>query len=109
MGFFTPDTKEDALKQIERINQEMRAISASIHLNYNQIDGRNRSEVSSHYNNVIRYSSKYNRIKNNLSFYDKVALEATRVNAWNGEVVGVFTWEVYLNNVMDKLCHDINY
>lgn len=32
MGFFTKDTPADALKQLEKINQEMRAISALIHL-----------------------------------------------------------------------------
>ena len=62
MGFFTKDTKEDALKQLEKINQEMRAISASMHLNYNMIDGRNREKVRAHYNNIVKYYSKYKDI-----------------------------------------------
>lgn len=63
MGFFTKDTKEDALKQLEKINQEMRAISASMHLNYNMIDGRNREKVRAHYKNIVKYYSKYKDIK----------------------------------------------
>ena len=53
MGFFSPDTEDDALKLVDRINVEMRAISASMHLNYNMIDGRNRSVCRNHYNNII--------------------------------------------------------
>lgn len=34
MGLFSSDTEADALRQIEKINSEMRAISALIHLNY---------------------------------------------------------------------------
>lgn len=49
MGFFRKDTEEDALKKIENINREMREISASVHLNYNTIDGRNRSKVRNHF------------------------------------------------------------
>lgn len=32
MGFFSPDTEADALKQIEKINSEMRAISGAVEI-----------------------------------------------------------------------------
>ena len=109
MVFFTKDTKEDALKQLEKINQEMRAISALMHLNYNMIDGRNRDKVKVHFNNIVGYGSKYDKIKNSLSIYDKLELESTYVDMWNGKHVDVTTWEFWFRDVMNRLYHDINY
>ena len=56
----------EALRQLEYINQEMRAISALMHLNYNMIDGRNRDKVKVHFNNIVSYGSKYDKIKNTI-------------------------------------------
>lgn len=109
MGWFSQDTEADALKQIEKINVELRAISALIHLNYNMIDGRNRNKVISHYNNIISHGRKYDRIKANLSEMDRMMLMGATVDVWNGERVGVFTWEMYFRNVMEQLTNDINY
>lgn len=109
MGFFSKDTEADALKQIEKINTEMRAISALVHLNYNMIDGRNRNQIKSHFNNIVRYGNKYDRIKQNLSEMDRIMLMGATVNVWNGERVGVFTWETYFRNVTTKLYDDLNY
>lgn len=109
MGFFSPDTEADALRQVEKINTEMRAISALIHLNYNMIDGRNRSQIKLHYNNILRYATKYDRIKRNLSEMERVLMMGATVNVWNGERVGVFMWEHYFRNSMDYLCQNLNY
>lgn len=108
MGFFTPDTEEDALKKINEINIEMRAISALLHRNNDMIDSRNRSQIKTHYNNIIRYGTKYDRIKANLSEMDRTLLMGAPVDVWNGERVGVFTWEVYFRNVMQSLTNDLN-
>ena len=109
MGFFSKDTEADALKQIEKINREMRKISASVHLNYNMIDGRNRSEIRQHYNIIVGYAQKYDRIKANLSEMERIMLMGATVDVWNGERVGVFTWETYLKNTLKRLNQDINY
>lgn len=109
MGFFTKDTPTDALKQLEKINQEMRAISALIHLNYNMIDGRNRDKIRTHFNNIVNYASKYERIKNNLSICDKLDLELMQMPLWNGEDGNVLKWEMYFKMTMDQLYKDINY
>lgn len=109
MGFFSPDTEADALRQIERINSEMRAISALIHLNYNMIDGRNRSGIKQHLTNAFRYAAKYDRIKQNLPELDRMMLMGATVNVWNGESVGVFKWEIYFENVTKQLCIDLDY
>lgn len=109
MGFFTKDTPADALRQLEKINQEMRAISAIMHLNYNLIDGRNRDKIKVHYNNIIRYGSKYDRIKNSLSIYDKVELEGMSMPLWNGKEGNVLSWEFYFKITLEQLNKDINY
>lgn len=109
MGFFSKDTEGDALRQIELINREMREISASIHLNYEMIDGRNRNKIRSHYNTILGYVKKYERIKINLSEMDRIMLMGATVDVWNGERVGVFQWEQYLRNTLQRLNQDINY
>ena len=109
MGFFSKDTEDDALKMVGKINSEMRAISASVHLNFNMIDGRNRNVCRSHYNNILSYTRKYERIKENLSEFDRVMLLGATVDVWNGERVGLIMWEQYLRNVLGKLHQDINY
>lgn len=108
MGFFSPDTEADALKQIEKINSEMRAISALIHLNYNMIDGRNRNQIKSHFSNIVRYGSKYDRIKQNLSEMDRILMMGATVDVWNGERVGVLMWESYFRNTMEYLYQNLN-
>ena len=109
MGFFSQDTKEDAIRCINKINVEMRAISASMHLNYNMIDGRNKNEIKSLYSNIIRYIQKYESIKKSLSGIDNLFFQGETVDVWNGERVDVFTWETYLFNVMHKLSNELNY
>ena len=109
MGLFSRDTEDDALKQIEKINREMREISASIHLNYDQIDGRNRSKIRNNYNNIVSYYRKYNHIKSNLMDYERGMLLGATVSVWNGETVGVIMWETYLEDTMHRLYQEINY
>ncbi len=107
MGLFSPDTEKDALKQIEKINREMRAISASIHRHDGLICYENRSELINHYDNVIDHVHKYEKVKSNLSEMDRVLLMGATVDVWNGERVGVFMWEHYLNNVLPRLYNDL--
>lgn len=109
MGFFSPDTEADALKIVDKINSEMRSISASMHLNFNMIDGRNRNKCRTHYNNILSYIKKYERIKNNLSNFDRTLMMGATVNVWNGEQTGLIMWEQYLRNVLPLLHRDINY
>lgn len=109
MGLFSPNTEADALKQIEKINIEMRAISALIHLNYDMIDGRNRSQIKSHIINIVRYGNKYDKIKRNLSEMDRMLMMGATVDVWNGERVGVIMWESYFRNTMEYLYQNLNY
>lgn len=109
MGFFSPDTEADALKFVDKINSEMMSISALMHLNYNMIDGRNRNICKAHYENIISYIKKYERIKRNLSEFDRGMMMGATVDVWNGEKVGLVMWEQYLRNVLPLLHRDINY
>ena len=109
MGLFSLETEADALKQIEKINTEMRAISALIHLNYDIIDGRNRSQIKSHFTNIIRYRNKYDRIKQNLSEMHRMLMMGATVDLWNGERVGVLMWESYFRDTMEYLYQNLNY
>lgn len=109
MGIFFKDSETDALKIVDKVNAEMRAISASMHLNYNMIDGRNRNVCRNHFNNIISLVKRYERIKNNLSEFDRGMMMGATVDVWNGERVGLIMWEHYLSNVLQRLNQDINY
>lgn len=109
MGFFSKNTKQEALCQIEKINQEMRAISASMHLNYNMIDGRNRNEVRRHYNNIVGYVSKYKRIKGSFPMLEQLELEAEKIMLWNGKEADITTWEFYLFPLLEEIYKEVNY
>ena len=109
MGFFSKDTEVDALNQIEKINRDMREISATIHLNYNMIDGRNRRKLQLLYSSVVSKVRKYERIKNNLSDFEQGMLLGAPITVWNGEQTGVLMWESYLRDTLQQLAKDINY
>lgn len=103
MGFFSSDTEADAINMINKINVEVRAISAILHRNNDIINGYNRIKIKGHISNIISYVKKYERIKNNLSEMDCVLLMGATVDVWNGERVGVFQWETYLQNTLRYL------
>jgi hypothetical protein len=109
MGLFTHYTESDALAQIAAINREMRQISASIHLNYNMIDGRNRNTVRQSLSNIRSYIAKYEKIKRNLSEYERIMFLGATVDVWNGERVGVIMWETHLQNTVSQLNNEVNY
>lgn len=108
MGLFSKDTKVDCLDLINKMNQEMRAMNASLHLNNNLIDGRNKNEIASHYNNVVNYLTKFHKIKNRFPMLERLELESTKVNLWNGKIVDSFSWEFWLEDTMKWLYQEIN-
>lgn len=87
----------------------MRAIRASMHLNYDMIDGRNRSTCQKHYSKIVSYINKYEKIKRSLSEFDRVMMLGATVDVWNGERVGLIMWEHYLRNVLPGLERELNY
>lgn len=109
MGFFTRDTKEDCLKLVEKINCEMRAISAAMHRSpTNGIDYTNRLQIQRHFYNAINYAQKYDRIKNNLAIIEKLDLEVIQVQVWNGTTTACCTWEFLVTDTLNKLSNAIN-
>ena len=93
MKLFNKDAASEALKQLESINQEMRAINALATLNDGMINSHNDSKVREHYNNIIRYYAKYEKIKNDLSLYDLLEFEDMQMPLWNGKEGNVIAWE----------------
>ena len=108
MGFFSQDTEADAFKQVEKVNSGMRAINAIIHSSGGHIGYGNRTAIRPHFNQVVNNVRKYERIKNNLSEIDRMMMLGATVNVWNGERVGLLTWEQYVRNVIHQLKMDLN-
>lgn len=65
-------------------------------------------KLNLHFNNIVRYTQKYERIKRDMSDIDNLFFQGETVDVWNGERVDVFTWETYLFNVMKKLSNELN-
>lgn len=40
---------------------------------------------------------------------DRTLMMGAMVDVWNGEHVGVFTWEFYFRNTMEYLYQNLNY
>lgn len=109
MGFFTKDTKEDALEEIKKINRELRAINALIHLNYNMIDGRNRYKIIIHFNNIVKYYNSYKKIKNSFPLIEQLELEGEKIELWDGSKNDITAWEFYFYPMIKQLENQINY
>lgn len=108
MGFFSRDTEADALRQVEKVNSEMRAINAIIHGSGGHIGYGNRTAIKPHFISIIQYVRKYEKIKNNLNEMDRMLMLGAIVDVWNGERVGLLTWEQYIRNVLHQLKIDLN-
>ena len=86
-------TATEALRQLENINQEMRAIGALAALNDGMINNNNDSKIKGHYNNIIRYYAKYEKLKDSLSLYDLLEFEGLKMPLWNGKDGNIIAWE----------------
>lgn len=101
------DKEADALRQIEKINREMRSIMSRVEKNNGMIDHRNKQLVGFSYIKVERYLEKYENIKTKMSEMERGLLMGADVIVWNGEKTGALMWEMYINNVMPRLFQDI--
>ena len=54
-------------------------------------------------------NSKYDKIKSNLSMYDRLELETMRMPLWNGKDCDVISWEFHFKITLEQLYNDINY
>lgn len=108
MGFFSQYTEADAFKQIENVNSGMRAINAIIHSSGGHIGYGNRTAIRPYFNEVVRHLKKYEKVKNNLNEMDRMLMLGAIVDVWNGERVGLLTWEQYIRNVLNQLKIDLN-
>ena len=102
------NTATEALRQLEKINQEMRAISALAVLNDGMINNHNDSKVKEHYNNIIRYNAKYEKLKDSLSLYDMLEFEGLQMPLWNGKEGNVIAWEFAFMPAFNQLTRYFN-
>ena len=108
MPLFRNYNEDDAIKQINSINKEMRAINAQLHLAGGDVAAANREVIIKHLQAIVRYGEKYDKIKKSFSSMDYTLFLGATVDAWNGEQVGVFTWEIYFKRTIDYLFHELN-
>lgn len=108
MPLFRRYTEDDAIKQINNINHEMRAISALLHLAGGDVTASNRDAIIKHLQTIVQYGKKYDKVKASFSSMDHTLFMGATVDVWNGEQVGVFKWEFYFRQTMDHLIHELN-
>lgn len=103
MNIFDKDAADEALRQLEYINQEMRAILALVTLNDGMINYNNDAKVRKHYDNIIRYTTKYEKIKESFSLYDLIEFEGMQMPLWNGQEGNIIAWEFGFAPAFNKL------
>lgn len=108
MNLFDKEVAAEALRQLECINQEMRAISALSTLNDGMINSHNDAKVKEHYNNIIRYNAKYEKVKKGLSLYDLLEFEDMQMPLWNGQEGNVIAWEFAFAPIFNQLSRYFN-
>lgn len=109
MGWFTTEEEDaqkliaDALKLIDKMNMEMRAMSALMHMHGNVVCDANKDDIITHFNNNVSYNEKYESIKHKLPLLESLDLQGKNVGLWNGEDADVIKWEVTFFMTMQSL------
>lgn len=95
MGIFKRYTEDDAVRQIELINSEMRSIRLAIKRYDDRLCAANKSEVERHMFTIMNHARKYDRIKREFQAWEIGMLNGRTVPVWNGETTVVAMWELY--------------
>lgn len=109
MKFFARETKEDCFKYVEKINREMRAISAAMHRSpINGIDSSNYYEIFGHFRNIVSYGQKFDNIKKSLPVLEQLDLDIAKVYVWNGKETDCGTWRFLTEFTLNELYDELN-
>lgn len=107
MGLFS-SKEQDAIEQIEKINRRIKTIREMMRKSPNdQLTRDNIHDAALLLNECTNFWRKYENYVSQMNFMQKTLFMGQTVDCWNGERVGVYTWEVYYKNVFSALAGEV--
>ncbi len=107
MGLFS-SKEQDAIEQIEKINRRIKTIREMMRQSPNdQLTHANINDAALLLNECATFWRKYENYVSRMDFMQKTLFKGQVVDCWNGERVGVFTWETYFKNIFSALTGEV--
>jgi len=107
MGLFS-SKEENAVEQIEKINRRIKTIREMMRQSPNdQLTHNNIHDAALLLNECTTFWKKYENYKSSMDFMQKTLFMGKIVDCWNGERVGINTWEIYFKNVISSLIGEV--
>lgn len=107
MGLFS-SKEQNAIEQIEKINRRIKTIREMMRQSPNdQLTYANIKDAALLLNECATFWRKYESYVSCMDYMQKTLFKGQIVDCWNGEQVGVITWELYFKNVFSALTAEI--
>lgn len=107
MGLFS-NKEQDAIEQIGKINRRIKTIREMMRQSPNdQLTQYNIHDAAILLSECSAFWQKYQDYVANMNFMQKTLFMGRSVECWNGENVGVLTWETYFKNVFSALMGEV--
>ena len=107
MGVFS-SKEQDAIEQIEKINRRIKTIREMMRQSPDdQLTRYNIRDAALLLNECTTFWQKYQGYVSKMNFMQKTLFMGKTVECWNGENVGVFTWEMYYKKVFSALTDEV--
>lgn len=107
MGLFS-NKEKDAIEQIEKINRRIKIIREMMRQSPNdQLTRDNINDAALLLNECASFWHKYESYVSRMDYMQKTLFYGMVVDCWNGERVGVNTWETYFKNIFSALTGEV--
>lgn len=107
MGLFS-NNEQDAIEQIEKINRRIKTIREMMRQSPDdQLTRDNIHDAALLLNECSTFWQKYQSYVSKMNFMQKTLFMGKTVDCWNGETIGIFTWETYFKNVFSALTGEV--
>lgn len=107
MGLFS-SKEQDAIELIEKINRRIKTIREMMRQSPNdQLTYANINDAALLLNECVSFWRKYEGYVSRMDYMQKTLFKGQIVECWNGEQIGVNTWEQYFQNIFSALTAEI--
>lgn len=107
MGLFS-SKEQDAIEQIEKINRRIKTIREMMRQSpSDQLTRDNINDAALLLNECVSFWHKYESYVSRMDYMQKTLFKGQIVDCWNGERIGILTWENYFKNVFSALTAEV--
>lgn len=100
--------EQNAIEQIEKINRRIKIIREMMRQSPDdQLRRDNIRDAALLLNECAAFWKKYESYTSRMDFMQKTIFQGKAVECWNGERIGIFTWETYFKNIFSALTGEV--